>query len=122
MDGLELLCVNIEDNLPPTPPVQMVYAALVFEYVNLKKALKNVRSLCSQNGVLASLLQLRKEGAANVPPSVFTSLTALSSTMRLLAPRDFCMIAEQLGFNLLSEKIVALESGKHFALMTFRRC
>jgi hypothetical protein len=40
--------------------------------------------------------------------------------MRLVAPEDFRIAAEQSGFYFLSEKLLALESGKQFALLTFR--
>jgi SAM-dependent methyltransferase len=120
IDGLELYCANIEETLPISLPVQMVYAALVFEYVDLTEALKNLRGLCTPNGLLVGLLQLPKEGAANVSPSAFTSLKALSSIMRLVAPEQFRIAAEELGFRLISKKRVALESGKQFALLTFR--
>jgi SAM-dependent methyltransferase len=69
MLGLELYCADIEGDIPALWPVRMVYAALVFEYVDLAKALKNLRGLCQSNGILAALVQLPKEGAASVTES-----------------------------------------------------
>jgi SAM-dependent methyltransferase len=62
MAGLELHCTDIEKDMPRLRPVQMIYAALVFEYVDIAKALKNLRGFCLPDGILAALLQLQKEG------------------------------------------------------------
>jgi SAM-dependent methyltransferase len=69
ISGLELYCADIERDMPKVEPVHMVYGALVFEYVDVAKALKNLRGFCLPDGILAALLQLPKEGAASVSPS-----------------------------------------------------
>lgn len=117
--GLELYCVNVEEDVLQCTPVHMIYAALIFEYVDTKKALRNLRTLCLPNGILAVMLQLPKQGAANVSPSPFHSLKTLSSIMRLVIPEEFRTAAEEEGFKFLSERVVALESGKQFALLIF---
>jgi len=120
--GLELYCANIEKDVPQCPPVYMVYVALVFEYVNTTKALRNLRSLCLPNGILAVMLQLPKQGAANVSPSPFHSLKTLSSIMQLVVPEEFRAAAEEEGYCFLCEKVIALESGKRFSLLVFKSC
>lgn len=117
--GLELYCANIEEDAPRCPPVHMVYAALVFEYVNTKKALRNLRGLCLPNGIFAVVLQLPMRGVANVSPSPFRSLKTLSSIMQLVVPEEFRAATAEEGFCFLSEKVVALESGKQFSLLIF---
>ena len=118
--GLELYCADIEGDMPEPRPVHLIYGALVFEYVDIAKALKNLRGICLPNGILAALLQLPKEGAASVSPSPFVTLEELSSIMRLVPPEVFRGAAEALGFGLLSQKLITLESGKQFSLQTFK--
>ena len=65
MMGLELHCADIEGDMPALRPVHMVYGALVFEYVDVAKALKNLRDICLPDGILAALLQLPKEGGGH---------------------------------------------------------
>lgn len=120
MRGLELYCADIEGNMPELRPVQMIYGALVFEYVDITKALKNLRAICTPDGILAALLQLPKEGAASISPSPFVTLKELGSIMRLVAPDDFRMAAERLGFDFFSQKLIILESGKQFSLQLFK--
>jgi SAM-dependent methyltransferase len=117
---LELHCLNIEEDVAQCSPVQMVYAALIFEYVNTTKALNNLRDLCLPNGIFAVVLQLPKQGAANVSPSSFHSLKTLSSIMQLIVPEEFRTTAEEEGFCFLAEKVIALESGKQFSLLVFK--
>ncbi len=118
--GLELYCADIEEGTPDTGPVDLVYGALVFEYVDVAKALKNLRALCLSTGFLATVLQLPKEGAQSVSPSQFVKLKELSSIMRLVPQDDLRKIAEGLGFELLSQKVITLESGKQFSLQLFK--
>ena len=120
MMGLELYCADIEGDMPELRLVNMIYGALVFEYVDIAKALKNLRGICLPNGILAALLQLPKEGTANVSPSPFVTLNELSSIMRLVPPDDFRKVAEGLGFGFLSQKLITLESKKQFSLQLFK--
>lgn len=119
--GLELYCADLEGEMPELRPVEMIYGALVFEYVDVAKALKNLRGLCLPNGTVAALLQLPKEGAASVSPSPFATLKELSSIMRLVPPDEFRTAAEGLGFRSIDQKLITLESGKQFSLQTFKR-
>lgn len=118
--SLELHCADIEEGAPNTGPVDLTYGALVFEYVDVAKALKSLRELCLPNGLLATVLQLPKEGAESVSPSQFVKLKELSSIMRLVPPDDLRKIAEGLGFDLLSQKVITLESGKQFSVQLFK--
>lgn len=105
--------------MPELRPVHLIYGALVFEYVDIAKALRNLRGLCLPNGILAALLQLPKEGAATVSPSAFVTLKELSSIVRLAPPDVFRGGVEELGFSLLCQKLISLKSGKQFSLQTF---
>lgn len=40
--------------------------------------------------------------------------------MRLVPPEELRKAAEDLGFGFLSQKLITLESGKHFILQTFQ--
>jgi SAM-dependent methyltransferase len=120
IDGLELYCANVEEVLPNIDPVEMVYAALVFEYVHVPHALGHLRKLCLRNGILAALLQLPKEGTEAISPSPFESLKPLNLIMQLVPPKRLRIAAEELGFRLLSRDLVVVESAKQFCLMVFR--
>jgi SAM-dependent methyltransferase len=118
--SLELHCADIQGDLPDLQAVDMVYAALVFEYVDVPAALKNMSRLCRPNGLLAAMLQLPKRGADAVTPSPFASLKELNSIMRLVPLRELSDSAKAAGFECLSQKTITLRSGKQFSLQLFR--
>ena len=117
--GLELYCASIEGTLPEIDPVELVYVALVLEYVHVPHAVENLRRLCLPDGILAVLLQLPKEGAEAVSPSPFESLKALNLVMQLVPPEWLRAAAEEHGFRLLSRDLIVVESAKQFCLLIF---
>ncbi|MDV3253705.1 class I SAM-dependent methyltransferase [Devosia sp. BK] len=48
--GLETICADIEKPLSGIEPVDLIYAALVFEYVDTAKAMRSLRALCAPRG------------------------------------------------------------------------
>jgi ubiquinone/menaquinone biosynthesis C-methylase UbiE len=117
---LELYCADIQDELPAIGQVDLVYAALVFEYVNLKLALKNIRKLCLPQSRLVALLQVPSQSVAAVSPSPFASTQGMASIMRLIPPLEFRTAAEKQGFAFVLAKTIALPSGKQFSLQVFK--
>lgn len=120
IENLELYCADLSGHMPPIVPVDLVYGALVFEYVDIARALQNIKALCLPNGVFASLLQLPAEGKASVTPSPFNSLLTLGSIMQLVPPDEFQSAAEAAGFGFVSRKVISLDTGKQFCLQIFR--
>jgi hypothetical protein len=99
--------------------VDLVFAALVFEYVDVSKALDTIKALCRPGAVLGVLLQLPNLAAA-ISASPYTSLQDLGTIMRLVAPRELRDAAETAGFVFLAERPISLPSGKRFSHLIFR--
>lgn len=106
--------------MPDLQTVELVYAALVFEYVDIPATLRNISRLCRLNGLMAALLQLPKQGGDAVTDSPFGSLKTLNSIMRLVPPEELSDSAEVAGFTRLSKKTITLPSRKQFSLQVFR--
>jgi hypothetical protein len=121
--GLELYCTDLqaEDRFPQIEPVDLVYAALIFEYVNLAAALRNLRRLCHPGSVLLTLLQQPNSRIEAVSPSPIASIQQLGPAMRLVSPRELELESNAQGFRLQSTKTIELKSGKRFSLQTFNR-
>jgi SAM-dependent methyltransferase len=117
--GLELYVRDIQEPLERIAPVDFIYAALVFEYVAPQPVLRNLRTLCRPGGILAVVLQLPAGHAAPVSESAYTSLQALASSMHLVSPATLAAEATGIGFAQLSSRVVALSSGKEFAVQVF---
>lgn len=117
---IDLLCLDIQESLPPLKPVDLVYAALLFEYVDVTIALKNISKLCNPHGMLAVLLQLPQKGAEAITPSPFSSLQKLGSLMKLVPPDALNDSAFKVGMTCVFQKTITLASGKRFSLHLFK--
>jgi SAM-dependent methyltransferase len=118
--GLELYVRDIQEPVEKIAPVDLIYAALVFEYVAPKPVLRNLKSLCRSGGVLATVLQLPSDQASPVADSPYTSLKGLASAMHLVSPADLAADANEVGFELLSSRLLRLSSGKEFAIQAYQ--
>jgi SAM-dependent methyltransferase len=118
-ERLDLYALDIETSVPAIAPVDLIYAALLFEYVDPEKAIANITSLCRPGGHLVTVLQLSSFTASPVSPSPFASLHALTPAMRLVEPEVFAAFAAAAGFTRLSSSQARLQSGKDFSIDVF---
>ncbi|HYM70233.1 MAG TPA: class I SAM-dependent methyltransferase [bacterium] len=118
--SLELYSGDIQTIDVIFEPVELIYAALVFEYVDLPSALARMRSLTTPDGVLGIILQLPSPTVSSVTPSPFPSLQLLAPIMRLVSPEKLRTLAEDVGFRLRSSRRIDLCSGKCFQVQAFR--
>ena len=102
-------------------PVDLVYAALVFEYVEPALALPRLREMLRPRGVLVTVVQLPGEGIAAVTPSPFTGLAVLGPSMRLVAPEDLAAEAARVALVPVEARTVRAGGGKEFRVQVYRR-
>ena len=119
--GLELVCGDLLDASVNFPPVQLVHAALVFEYVNPARLLPRIRKWLLPDGVLTAVLQLPSEKMPAITPTPFTSLSLLVPMMELVPPAIFKAHAGKAGLVEESGEIVTPGTGKEFHVGRFRR-
>jgi hypothetical protein len=120
--GLELYVRDIQEPLEGIRPVQLIYAALVMEYVEPVAVLRNLRSLCDPNAILATVLQLPSSHSPPISNSPFPSLNELARGMHLVAPEALAASASQAGLALRATRQIGLSSGKEFVLQVYQRC
>ena len=101
-------------------PVDLTFAALVFEYVDPERAMHALLRHCKSGSVLAVLAQLPHEQMAPVSPSPYTSLQRLEPGMRLVVPQVLQELARQAGFAQERSRTVAATGGKNFSVLEFR--
>jgi len=118
-DRLDLNALNIELRGPAVAPVELIYAALIFEYVDSERTMANLASLCSPGGHLVTVLQISSSTTEPVSPSPYVSLQTLGPVMRLVESDILAGIATAAGFTRLSASRVRLPSGKEFAIDVF---
>jgi SAM-dependent methyltransferase len=111
---LELVCCDIASADCSFEPVHFIFAALLFEYVDVPAALASLRRLLVRGGLVAAVLQLPHASMDAVTPSPFTPLTGLGPILQPISPAEFRQAAEQAGFSLRSSDRRVLPSGKAF--------
>jgi SAM-dependent methyltransferase len=117
-----VLCVaDIHDALPNIMPVEMIFAGLIFEYVDLRAAMHNLRRLCAPGGTLVAVLQAPSAKVKAVSPSPYRSLQRLAPAMRLRHAREVKGAAVEAGLALAMTRSLTLPSGKSFIVMSFGR-
>jgi ubiquinone/menaquinone biosynthesis C-methylase UbiE len=120
-DTLDLYVLDIASASMPPGPVDFVFAGLIFEYVEVSRALANVASLCRPGGQMATVLQLASPATSAVTASRFGSLQALAPIMKLVDPAEFALLASESGFKPISSSKTRLSSGKEFAIDRFEK-
>jgi SAM-dependent methyltransferase len=121
MPGLELYVRDIQETVEKIEPVDLIYAALVLEYVEPVAALRNLKALCRPNGILATVLQLPADVLPAISESPFRRLTELAPAMHQVAPATLTNCASDQGFVLQSTDTLRLSSGKEFAVQVYQR-
>jgi hypothetical protein len=117
--GLEPLCADIQFESLRYGPVDFTYAALLFEYVELRAALLTIRRNSRPNAALTTVLQLPHSTLPSVSTSPYTSLARLAPCMRLVAPEVLSNVALEVGFACADADGVELPSGKKFCVQNF---
>jgi hypothetical protein len=117
---LELHVGDIQTDKTVFSPVDVVFAALVFEYVDVAAALNTIRSMLNLGGVLVSLIQLPSAEASVVTASPYSSIQALAHCMRLVSPAGLRELAVSRGFESGQSRVVESCGGKRFHVHSFR--
>jgi SAM-dependent methyltransferase len=118
---LELLQQDCASAAFQMAPVEMVFAALIFEYVPLARTLANISRSLLPGGILVSGLQLPSDASGPVTKTAFTSLELLSDIMTLVDPEDFKNHCRDNRLDVQAERILPLKQGKAIYVGTYRK-
>ncbi len=115
---LELHVADLERDEPPFAAVELVYAALLFEYVAPARVLPTIAAKLVPGGALVAALQLPSSAAA-VTPSPYSSLRALADVLTLRAPADLQAAAAAVGLTAQSSTTRIASGGKELGVLCF---
>ncbi len=118
-ERLQLIEGDIQTNAVEFDPVDLVYAALVFEYVDVAATLARLRRFLNPGGALVTVVQLPSTELPPVSPSPYRSLLALESVMKQVDPEHLRAIAAHHGLHQLSCSTRETGRGKQFQVQTF---
>lgn len=117
----EFLCCDILSSSFSFEPADLIFAGLIFEYVDFNSALANISKVVKPSGSLVVVLQLPNEEIPEISPSKYTSLNKLGELFNFVSPIGFQEAAKRVGFEILESKQTTLKSGKSFQEMVFQK-
>lgn len=117
--GLEVVHADLENCELDRQAYSLIFAGLVFEYVEPSALLRRISGWLGANGVLIAVLQLPAPGSS-VTKTPYTSLESLNSIIELIDPKQFRKIAAAVGLTAVEENMVTLETGKSFYVGAYR--
>lgn len=112
--NLELVEFDISNDELEIQQVDLVFGALIFEYVDIKKGMTNVRKIMKPGGHFAACLQMPSESCSAVTLTQYKSLDNLSEILNLIEPDVFRKILFRFGFREIETYEVPLLQGKKF--------
>ena len=86
LPGLELIVADIEQDSLAISPVDLLFAALVFEYIDVEIVIPKIHSMLRPGGAVITVLQLPSATLPDITPTEYTKLNAVSSVMKLVVP------------------------------------
>lgn len=102
-------------------PVSLIFAGLVFEYVELDRTLRNIARCLLPGGTLVAALQLPSGVSPQITPTRFASLEALAPIMRLVDVAGFSSACGERGLVRARAERVPLKQGKSLFVGYFEK-
>ncbi len=121
LPGLELYVADIQTAGLLFQPVDLLFVALVLEYVDVDRTMAVLWRHCRNKGALTVISQLPHQTLNEVSPSPYKMLNRLGPVMHLIAPEELQLSAKRAGFNPEHSTTVLSPGGKSFSVDTFRR-
>lgn len=120
-DELELICGDVAADPDPLAfaPVDLIFAALMFEYVDPRVVMPRLAARLKAGGRFAVLLQLPAVGMPAITPTSGARLAALAPLLRLMAPDTIKDAAVAAGLTSSGSLQINLPTGKNFQLLSF---
>jgi len=92
----------------------LIFAGLIFEYIDPGTLLSNIVRGLRPGGVMISILQMPTEHSKKISETPHKSLRKLRSIMKLISPGSFKLMANNAGLQEIEETTIRLQSGKPF--------
>ena len=100
---LQLLTMDLSDNENEIAKADLIWSALILEYVNIEMCFKFISRNIKNNGHLIVTIQ-SNNGALSVGRSGIESVKSVELIFRLVEPDDLKIVAEKFGFLKVSEE------------------
>jgi ubiquinone/menaquinone biosynthesis C-methylase UbiE len=121
LPGLEVIHDDLHHCSLPQGCYSMVYAGLVFEFVQPDIVLKKIVHSLRNGGVLEVVMQLPSETLPTVSSTGIESMKQLKLSAKLVNVKQFCELCSHMKLALIGSSEQTLDSGKSFFIGTFKK-
>ncbi len=118
--GLRTHICNIDKETPSISGMDLIFAALVFEYTDIGKSMGNVSHLLSNGGRMVSIIQ-SSSPSHFVTKSSYPSLNLLSDYSNEIEIDKFMDIALKNNLELINQTMINVSPEKKFEKLIFRK-
>ena len=119
--NLNVVEANLEEYENGNQIYSLIFAGLIFEYLNPRILLTKITKWLKTGGVMVSILQLPEQNIKKVSKTPYTSLKKLNSIMRLISAHEFLDIVNESGLREIKGKRITLKTGKSFYVGTYEK-
>lgn len=120
LPSLELIAGDLQDAAFAFAPVDLVFAGLLFEYVDADLVLGRIRPMLGPGGLLRAVVQLPGSALPLISPSPYASLAALAPVLRLVPPERLAQLAAARRYLEADARTATAAGGKSFRVLDFR--
>lgn len=117
LSQMKLICADLNEFELQSNIFDLIYAALIFEYVDFKNLLRNISKWLRTDGILSMVFQLPSEKSNPVSDTPYHSLKSLSSIMKLIDVNEIEDIIERENFLCTKSYNINLPQDKKFLVM-----
>lgn len=119
LHGLELQCADLTDCDLTPEAFDLVYCALVLEYLDPRILVPKMARWTRPGGTLAIVLQLPTETGGTVSETPYTRLKRLQPILNLVSPEAVCCLAEGAELAADRSRKETMANGKAFQILCF---
>ena len=119
--NLELINADVAAPDFQINPVSMVFAGLIFEYVDVEKTLINIYKSMLPGAIFLAVLQLPSPESSLVTVTPYKSLGLLAPIMNLVLPSELSNICDIIGLKQINTNTIPLKKGKAFFVGLYRK-
>jgi 2-polyprenyl-3-methyl-5-hydroxy-6-metoxy-1,4-benzoquinol methylase len=94
---IQLINVDLSDNEDEITKADLIWSALILEYINIEKCFQFISNNIKSNGHLVVTIQ-SNNGVQSVGRSGIESVNSVEQLFRLVEPYDLLIVAEKFGF------------------------
>jgi SAM-dependent methyltransferase len=117
---LELIVADLERDSLAISPVDMVFAALVLEYIDVNIVIPKLSSMLRPGGIFITVSQLSSDTLPEITPTEYTTLNALAAVMKLVDADKLDRVFLACGYHAVDNWRTKIPGGKCFQVQKFR--